>query len=127
MAESPDFRTWQVRLADSFGDNGLIGVVICAVHDDHWEIDTWLMSCRILGRRVEELLLREIIADARAEGITALRAMYIPTKRNMMVAHHYPSLGFSRLELEPQPGTTCWQLDLGNYQAPELPFLLSRT
>ena len=127
MAESPDFRTWQVRLADSFGDNGLIGVVICAVHDDHWEIDTWLMSCRILGRRVEELLLREIIADARAEGITALRAMYIPTKRNMMVANHYPSLGFSRLELKAEPGTTCWQLDLGNYQAPELPFLLSRT
>jgi FkbH-like protein len=88
--------TLQVRLTDTFGDNGMISVVICRPRDAAtWEIDTWLMSCRVLGRRVEQMVLREIIAAARARGVERLVGVYIPTERNGMVADHYRKLGFA--------------------------------
>ena len=66
----PEVFTLQVRLADIFGDNGMISVVICRPGEAGvWEIDTWLMSCRVLGRKVEHMVLREILEHARAAGI----------------------------------------------------------
>ena len=51
----PEVFTLQVRLADIFGDNGMISVVVCRPGERPvWEIDTWLMSCRVLGRKVEQ-------------------------------------------------------------------------
>src|SRR5258705_2746178 len=61
----PDCFTLQVRLADSFGDNGMISVLICRGRAQDWDIDTWLMSCRVLGRRVEEAVLQEILREKR--------------------------------------------------------------
>jgi FkbH-like protein len=93
--------TLQVRLIDAFGDNGMISVVICRPRDPvTWEIDTWLMSCRVLGRRVENMVLREIVANARARGIERLVGIYRPTERNAMVRDHYRKLGFAPLEGE---------------------------
>ena len=128
LAQNPDIRTWQLRLSDSFGDNGLVGIVICVVHDKIWEIDSWLMSCRILGRRAEELLLREIIADALTEGATELLGTYIPTSRNIIVKDFYPSLGFSPAESDSDAasGTTFWRLLLDGYKMPDLPFEIMR-
>jgi len=66
LESDPDAFTLQVRLIDAFGDNGMIGVVICRpLSEADWEIDTWLMSCRVLGRRVEHMVLREILHHAR--------------------------------------------------------------
>jgi FkbH-like protein len=90
--------TLQVRLVDTFGDNGMISVVICRPRDAKtWEIDTWLMSCRVLGRRVETMVLREIVASARARGIERLIGVYRPSGRNGMVSDHYRKLGFTPL------------------------------
>jgi FkbH-like protein len=90
-----DVFTLQVRLADTFGDNGMICVVICRRDEKAtWNIDTWLMSCRVLGRRVENMVLREIVARARAAGIAKLRGVYKPTDRNALVVTHYSRLGF---------------------------------
>jgi FkbH-like protein len=91
--------TLQVRLVDAFGDNGMISVVICRPRDAAtWEIDTWLMSCRVLGRRVEEMVLREIVENARARGIARLVGLYRPTERNGMVRDHYRKLGFTAVD-----------------------------
>ena len=57
MEAHPNVFALQVRLADRFGDNGMISVVICRDREDIWEVDTWIMSCRVLGRRVEEAVL----------------------------------------------------------------------
>jgi FkbH-like protein len=90
--------TLQVRLIDAFGDNGMISVIICRARDAvTWEIDTWLMSCRVLGRRVENMVLREIVANARTRGIERLVGIYRPTERNAMVRDHYRKLGFAPL------------------------------
>jgi FkbH-like protein len=102
--------TLQVRLADMFGDNGMICVVICReLERATWEIDTWLMSCRVLGRKVEVMVLREVLAKARAAGIERLVGVYRPTDRNSMVRDHYLKLGFRLLE-EREGGETRWEL-----------------
>jgi predicted enzyme involved in methoxymalonyl-ACP biosynthesis len=99
-----------VRLADIFGDNGMISVVICRpAGNETWEIDTWLMSCRVLGRKVEHMVLREILVHARAAGISKLIGTYRPTERNRLVVDHYAKLGFNKVR-EEASGLTEWDL-----------------
>lgn len=106
----PAVFTLQVRLVDTFGDNGMISVIICRPGDPGvWEIDTWLMSCRVLGRRVEHMVLREILSHARAAGIRVLSGVYRPTDRNKLVIDHYAKLGFTKVE-EDATGLTRWEL-----------------
>jgi FkbH-like protein len=106
----PDWLTLQVRLTDVYGDNGMIAVVICRPAEaDAWEIDTWLMSCRVLGRKVEEMTLREILRQARERGISRVIGCYRPTERNGMVRDHYQKLGFAPTD-STADGTTRWEL-----------------
>ena len=118
--------TLQVRLTDRFGDNGMISVVICKLNDDVWDIDTWLMSCRVLNRRVEEAVLDTIVANARVRGASRLLGHYIPTDRNSLVKDHYRKLGFtlqsSSYEQE------MWVLELAGYipKKPPMQCLYSR-
>jgi FkbH-like protein len=118
--------TCQIRLADIFGDNGMICVVICRPAESGvWEIDTWLMSCRVLGRKVEQATLAEILRAARARGIARLVGVYRPTARNKMVESHYATLGFERFGEEPD-GTTLWTMDVATAVTPALPMEVSR-
>jgi FkbH-like protein len=106
----PNIFTLQVRLADIFGDNGMISVVICRLGEQAvWEIDTWLMSCRVLGRKVEHVVLHEILQHARSAHIQKLVGFYRPTDRNKLVADHYARLGFTKVE-ENESGLTRWEL-----------------
>jgi FkbH-like protein len=109
--QDPDAFTLQVRLTDSFGDNGMISVLICRRQGDAWDIDTWLMSCRVLGRKVEAAVLAELVAQGRAAGVKRLLGRYLPTEKNQLVADHYAKLGFELLETRPD-GSTWWQLPL---------------
>lgn len=116
--------TLQVRLSDKYGDMGMIGTVICRLlENDHrtWEIDTWLMSCRVLGRQLERAILAKIVNEAAARRIERLVGIYIPTPKNSMVADHYPKLGFQRIGCDPD-GKTRWEFTIAGYIAPELPF-----
>jgi FkbH-like protein len=117
----PEVFTLQVRLADIFGDNGMISVVICRPGDDGaWEIDTWLMSCRVLGRQVEHMVLREILEHARAAGIRKLHGTYRPTERNKLVMDHYARLGFAKIA-EDDSGLTRWELIVEGANPPVAP------
>jgi FkbH-like protein len=110
----------QVRLADRFGDNGMISVIIFDKTVNEWSCDTWLMSCRVLGRRVEELVLATVAEAARNAGAKQLKGTYIPTKKNGLVVEHFAKLGFTRTGNLPD-GRTTWALDLAGYVPPELP------
>ena len=112
----------QVRLADRFGDNGMIAVVIFDRAGDRWVNDSWLMSCRVLGRRVEEAVLAHVAAAARTEGAKHLVGSYRPSGRNAIVADHYRKLGFT--EVAGDGDETRWELDLADYIAPELPMTI---
>ncbi len=106
----PEVFTLQVWLADIFGDNGMISVIICRPDGPEvWNIDTWLMSCRVLGRKVEHMVLREILKHARAAGIRKLTSVYRPTDRNKLVADHYAKLRFTKTG-EEESGLTRWEL-----------------
>jgi FkbH-like protein len=111
LQRDPDAFTLQVRLADTFGDNGMISVLICRRADDVWDIDTWLMSCRVLGRRVEQAVLAELVEQARMRGVRKLMGSYLPTEKNQLVENHYEKLGFALLE-RIEGGGTRWQLDV---------------
>ena len=106
----PEVFTLQVRLVDVFGDNGMISVVICRPGEaGAWDIDTWLMSCRVLGRKVEHMVLREILEHARAARVHKLTGAYRPTDRNKLVIDHYAKLGFTKI-WEEESGLTRWEL-----------------
>jgi FkbH-like protein len=110
LENDPEAFTLQVRLADVFGDNGMISVVICRTSQPGvWDIDTWLMSCRVLGRRVEHAVLQEMVKHAQAQGIDKLSGTYQPTERNKLVVNHYAGLGFSKV-YEQENGLTGWEL-----------------
>lgn len=124
LEADPACFTLQVRLADTFGDNGMIGVAICRPAGDDWEIDTWLMSCRVLGRRVENAVLNELAAAARARGVAGLVGRYIPSGRNGLVEGHYEKLGFAAIEGEGQG--TSWRLDLAGFTPFSIPMTIQR-
>jgi FkbH-like protein len=120
----PSVYTLQVRLGDKFGDFGMIGVVIARPHTESgkpaWDIDSWLMSCRVLGRKVEEAMLAEIARAALAVGIQYLAGSYAPTSKNGMVKDHYAKLGFAMTE-ETDAGARRFLLNLSAWEPPSLP------
>ena len=124
METDPDRFTLQVRLSDSFGDSGMICVVICAREREDWRIDTWLMSCRVLGRRVEDAVLQEIVRNAKHRRIGRLLGIYVPTERNGLVKDHYPRLGFGLLEAK-EDGTALWELVVEKYIPRDLPMAIT--
>jgi FkbH-like protein len=95
LVESIEHACFTIRLRDRFGDHGLICVVILALRARVLEIDTWLMSCRVLNRQVEELTVNEIVRIASARGAETVRGEYVPTAKNEMVRDLYPRLGFT--------------------------------
>ena len=115
MEADPSVFTLQVRLRDRFGDNGMISVVICRPHEKRWEIDTWLMSCRVLGRGVEQAVLAEIVRSAEKEGIVELRGRFIPSGRNALVKDHYEKLGFVPAEED------TWTLGISTFEPADSP------
>ncbi len=129
----PQRVTLQVRLTDRFGDNGIIAILIARVEGDDARgeealtdatieatIEIWLMSCRVLGRKVEEACLN-VLAERCAElGATRLIGLYRPTEKNGMVREMYRGLGFELIE-EDAAGATRWALDLRGYAPREVP------
>lgn len=125
LEQDSDAMTLHVRLLDKFGDNGIICVIICRPsRPDTWAIDTWLMSCRVLGRCVEQAVLAEILFRARAAGISTLEGLYIPTERNEMVREHYAKLGFTRIDGS-SDGSSRWELKT-DAEVGDLPMIVER-
>ena len=106
----------QLRLLDRFGDNGIIAIVIGRKLPDTTDflVDTWLMSCRVLGRQVEESTLNILAAEAQRLGAERMLGDYIPTKKNGMVRKHYEKLGFATIEETPDGGSRA-ALDLRRF------------
>jgi FkbH-like protein len=86
---------FSVRLKDRFGDHGLISIIIGERAGDIMKIDTWLMSCRVLKRQVEEEALNELARLAKRKGCVRLDGVYLPTAKNEMVRDFYLRMGFA--------------------------------
>jgi FkbH-like protein len=95
LLHDPDYTCFTVRLADRFGDHGLISVVCCRQEDSTLVVDTWLMSCRVLKRQVEELVLNEIFRISAQRNCRRVLGIYLRTSKNGMVQDLYPRMGFA--------------------------------
>jgi FkbH-like protein len=115
----PDAFGLQLRLTDRFGDNGIIAIIIGRLlADKDLYIDTWLMSCRVLGRQVEPTTLNLIAQEAVKLGARRLVGEYIPSKKNAMVKDHYARLGFTVMHAD-EAGGNRNVLDLAGFTPAE--------
>jgi FkbH-like protein len=96
------------RLRDCFADHGIVVVAIGIQDGTSLEIDTLLMSCRVIGRDLERVVINEMIERARRRGCTEVRGWYLPTERNALVADLYSRAGFELMDSQAN-GATLWR------------------
>jgi len=95
FTDNENFLIGCVQVQDKFGDNGITGVFIVKKQNhEEWFIDSFLLSCRIMGREVEKAILNYIIDEARKQKIKKIIAEYIPTKKNKPIENFLPECGF---------------------------------
>jgi FkbH-like protein len=111
ISRNPGFITLYGRLTDRFGDNGLVSVLIGRVSDETVEVDLWLMSCRVLNREMELAIFDALVEQCRARGLRRIVGVYIPSKKNSMVAGHYAELAFTQLS-ESSGDRGLWHYDV---------------
>ena len=123
LISDPGSQTFQFRLLDRFGDNGLIALVIGRTEAGGKRtlvLETWLMSCRVLGRKVEQACMNVVAEAAKRMGMEQVIGEYVPTPRNALVKDHYRTLGFRPIELQ-EGKTSRWVLKLEVFRPSEVP------
>ncbi len=108
------WKIWCISVADKFGDNGITGCIMVAPEPpkgERCEIDTFLLSCRILGKGIEVAFIKRILLELRNQGITEVKATYLPTAKNAQVKDFYDRCGFP-LVAEEADGKRSYVLNL---------------
>jgi FkbH-like protein len=112
LAARSDWHIFSIRLKDRFGDHGLVGVAIAHDEGEQCELDTFLLSCRVIGRTVETALLAHIARSAAERGRKRLIGWFLPTKKNAPARDFYQQHGFQRQESN--GSGSLWMLDLAD-------------
>ncbi len=115
LVDSAGWVTVTASLSDRFGDNGLVSVVLGEIQRDALFLDTWLMSCRVLKRGLEQAVLNYLSDLAVRRGLELIRGVYIATAKNELVRNHYADLGFRKVGDE-KDGRTSWELQLAGLE-----------
>ena len=121
--ESKDTLGLHFRLIDKFGDSGIIGIIISRASGDSLLVESWLMSCRVLGREVERAMFDVLCRCAISTGHKTLRGLYTPTQKNGMVKEHYDRMGFSLVQ-DRSDGSRSYIFDLQAFRTIELPLTI---
>jgi FkbH-like protein len=123
MSRSSDWWCQWFHIADRFGDHGLIGVILARRGIPSWTVDTWLMSCRVLGRNIEQFMVSVLLKEALNSGATSVLGEFIPTAKNTLVKDLYPRLGFVA-----SPGkSAAFAFDLKGKSIPECSFVMDKS
>ena len=112
LAAKPDWHIFSIRVRDRFGDHGLVGVAIAHDEGEQCEVDTFLLSCRVIGRTVETALLAHLAESADQRGRKRLVGWFLPTKKNAPARDFYLQHGFERQEAN--GAGSLWVLDLNS-------------
>ena len=119
LAADANVLTFQARLADRLAEHGLISVVILRQlrpgDPGSFVVDTWIMSCRVLGRQVEHALCNEVAKAALARGGSCIQGIFRPTAKNGLVRDLFPDLGFALAGAD-DPTSTSWDLLLHDFK-----------
>jgi FkbH-like protein len=122
LARRPGWQVLALRLRDRYADNGLVGVAI--THDEAGvcRIDTFLLSCRVIGRTVETALLAYLAEAARERGARSLHGRFVPSKKNAPAKDFYRAHGFTLLSKPGPEGASeeLWEAELAGPGAPRL-------
>jgi FkbH-like protein len=122
LAAEPNAQAWALRVRDRFGDAGVVGVALCRMQGTLCVIDSFLLSCRVIGRGVESALLHHLAKRAIVAGATHLIGEYTPTKKNPPCAEFYPGHHFRPLDPTRGPigqaSGTLYELDLAGGPPP---------
>ena len=113
MATDPHYITLYGRLADKFGDNGLVSVVIGERQGAEVHVILWLMSCRVLKRGMECAMLDALVQ--RCAACKKIIGYYLPTKKNKIVENLYTTFGFKLVDKT--DAATTWELAIDGYTA----------
>ena len=111
LSKDPAWRCFSLSLRDRFADHGQVGLLLLRIADGQAEIDTLLLSCRVIGRTAERRLVALAAVAAREAGCSTLVGRYVPTDRNELVATVYPGLGFQPGDVEGE-GARCYTYPL---------------
>ena len=103
------WKIWSLSVSDRFGDSGITGCVMV----DGTEIDTFLLSCRILGKGIEDAFIKSVLGLLQHHGVESVRASYLPTQKNKQVANFYENNGFDVVG-EEDDGVKYYKLALEN-------------
>jgi FkbH-like protein len=122
--EQPGWRGYVLRASDRFGDNGVVGVALTESAGDVCEIDTLLMSCRVIGRSIETAFLSFLAAAAREAGAGILRGWFIPTAKNAPARAIYDRAGLTRVATE--DASELWSIDLAARDIAAPPWIVMR-
>lgn len=111
MMLSNNYSVYSFNVEDRFGSSGLTGVLITHHETGVLRVDTFLMSCRVIGRGIEFSAWDHVFKDARAKGCTHVEATYIPTQKNAQVKDFYERLGLEVIS-EEKSGTKHYRKEL---------------
>ena len=103
------------RLADKFGDNGIVSVVIGRIDGNELHIDLWLMSCRVLKREMEYAMLDRLVEICRKNGISVINGYYYKTAKNAMVKDLFTDFGFEKTS-ENENGDRTFRMNVDGYE-----------
>jgi len=101
------------RLVDKFADNGIVSVVSGEQIEDTLHLRLWLMSCRVLKRGMEDVMMNYLVQEAKGRGVKEIIGYYYPTAKNKMVSGFYKTMGFDKYSED--DGNTVWVLNIEDY------------
>ncbi|MBN2559851.1 MAG: HAD-IIIC family phosphatase [Phycisphaerae bacterium] len=114
-----DYKVLTLALEDRFGDNGIVGLAVVRRASDEWTLHIFLMSCRVLGRTVEQTFVGWIAGQAREAGGKRLVGLFKATAKNKPFAGFYRNRGFVRAESEGDTERWCWELEGADCTPPD--------
>ena len=104
------------RATDKFGDHGIVICATARIEGDLAHLQSFLMSCRVVGRAIETAFLNALLGHLTERGVRSVRAAFIPTKKNALVRDFYKTAGFS--PLAPEGETEYWLWQVGSNKMP---------
>ncbi len=129
-ARIADGEAWEVRamrVRDRYGDHGLVGLAMMRCHGQKAEIDTFLLSCRVISRGVESALLAWLAAEAARRNCTTLSGWYLPTRKNAPCRDFYAQHGFHAAPQDGDGSALLWERDLSASLPPVPDWIVLRT
>lgn len=111
MDKDPDRSIFLYQVKDCFGDNGVVAAVIVDTSAEIPTITEFVMSCRVMGKNVEQGILKDVELEMMDRGYRKIRGLFLPTAKNKPVAEFYTGLGYEQIGEQPD-GTKVYEIEL---------------